>query len=83
MPLSDWQENCFPEIDGIYEIHVPEHDAIGEGMDYEPMYYYALFKDGKWGVGNVKIEGCNLNHYPYHANNDPANPRKWRGVIDE
>lgn len=40
MPLSDWQENCFPEIDGIYEIHVPEHD-------------------------------------------DPANPRKWRGVIDE
>lgn len=77
--LSDWQDGV-PSIEGIYQIYVPEHISSNfNGV------YFARFKDGEWDVGNRLLDS-KLNtytHIPYNFNNDPDNPRKWRGVIDE
>lgn len=77
--LSDWQDGV-PSIEGIYQIYVPEHSD-----NYFDVVYFARFKDGEWDVGTCLLDS-KLNtytHIPYNPNNDPDNPRKWRGVIDE
>lgn len=77
--LSDWQDGV-PAIDGIYQIFVPEHiNNHFNGV------YFARFKYGKWdnGVCSVDSKLKQIVHIPYDSNNDPENPRKWRGVIDE
>lgn len=73
LKLSKWQDGT-PPIDGVYEIYVPEQNRI----------YAARFKNGLWDAGNdLKKKLVQKVHEPYPLNNDPANPRKWRGVIDE
>lgn len=77
--LSDWQDGV-PSIEGIYQIYVPEH--IISNFNGE---YFARFKDGEWDAGTCLLDSKlnNYTHIPYNSNNNPANPRKWRGVIDE
>lgn len=77
--LSDWQDGV-PAIDGVYQIFVPEHI-----INHFNGIYFARFKDGKWDAGDCSVNN-KVNqtiHIPFNSNNDPKNPRKWRGVIDE
>ena len=79
MKLSDWQDGV-PKEEGIYQIYVPEHDDddVFNGI------YHARFKNGKWDAGsNLDGKKNRLIHSPYPINNDPKNPRKWRGLIDD
>lgn len=77
MTLSDWQENCFPEIDGIYQIKTPDGNK-----------YYCLFQkeEGGWGVGNVtvdKVKSQLLSGIWYPCSYNNQSKVAWRGVIDE
>ena len=79
MIKSTWQ-NGVPPCDGIWEIFVPEHEGLkSDGK------YYARFKDGKWGAGHGTVLGVQnrVNQDQYPPNNNPDNPRLWRGLIDE
>jgi hypothetical protein len=72
MKLSDWQDGV-PPCYGIWEIDVPEHEDT----------YYAMYNKYGWGVGNPKRNAVFNPCNPYPPNNNPSNPRKWRGLIDE
>ena len=69
--VSAWQ-NGVPPCEGIWQILVKEHDN---------KTYYAYYLNNKWGVGVPYIEGAIAS--PYAPNNNPHNPRKWRGLIDD
>lgn len=79
--VSEWQDG-FPPCEGVWEIYVSEHAKDGfNGI------YHARFKDGMWSAG-ADLELWpemldELNFDPYESNNDPSNPRKWRGLIDD
>jgi hypothetical protein len=75
MKRSEWQDGV-PPSDGIWEIAVPEHNNT----------YYCMFSSGKWMIGSRMLDAIKSNsHYRrevYPENNNPANPRKWRGVLE-
>lgn len=78
MKRSDWQDGV-PQIEGVYEILVVEYkDNTFDGI------YAARFKNGKWDSGHrLDSKLSQTEHTPYPRNNDPDNPRPWRGVIEE
>jgi len=73
MKRSEWQKGT-PPCDGIWEIQVPE---IGHRCTY-----YARFKDGEWADGYFSPDVVPEWSGPYSDNNDPNNPRKWRGILE-
>ena len=72
MKKSKWQKGV-PPCNGIWEINVPDP---GHGCTY-----YARFKDGKWASGYYSEQEVPVWDGPYDENNDPNNPRKWRGRL--
>lgn len=78
MKLSEWQDGV-PPSDGIWEIHVPEHEEYTKDGTY-----FARYRDGQWGAGYYTVGRCQeCSGDPYPSNNQQCNPRKWRGQIEE
>ena len=71
MKKSKWQKGV-PPRNGIWEIKCSENGDI----------WYARFKDGKWADGYYVVERVPKWRGPYVENNDPKNPRKWRGILE-
>lgn len=79
MKVSEWQKGV-PPCDGIWVIYVPEHKSFRHNGRY-----FARYKGGVWGRGYWSMHDVlpSPSFVAYPPNNDPENPRKWRGLVDE
>lgn len=73
--FSEWQEGFSPK-NGVWQILDNDYDKRN------PSIYYAKFENGQWGSGSRDLDWVKRKVFkPYPSNNNPNNPRKWRGRI--
>lgn len=70
--LSEWSRDP-PPYDGCWEI-----------LTNDDSKYFALYKDGKWGIGyRYPKDAKKEPFYPYPNNNRIDVPISWRGRLPD